>query len=63
MSLFIVSKIISLFEKHLGKLLEGIPVTLTESPKTIPTIGTTKDNKSPTGLKPATISSFTYVPR
>ena len=32
-------EIISLFEKHLGKLPEGIPVTpTTESPKTIPTI-------------------------
>ena len=39
-------EIISLFEKHLGKLSEGIPVTPTESPKTIPTIGTSKDNKS-----------------
>ena len=56
-------EIISLFEKHLGKLPEGIPVAPTETPKTIPTIGTTRDNKSSTGFKPATISTFTYVPK
>ena len=46
-----------------GKLPEGNPVSPTESSKTIPTIGTTRDNKFPTGLKPATISSFTYIPK
>jgi hypothetical protein len=62
--LIMTEAIISLFEKHLGKLPEGIPVApTTDTPKTIPTIGTTKDSKSPTGFKPATISSYTYIPK
>jgi hypothetical protein len=56
-------EILSLFEKHLGKLPEGIPVTPIAEPKTIPTIGTARDTRSPTGFIPATISSFTYIPK
>lgn len=59
-------EILSLFEKHLGKLPEGIPVTPTETPKTtIPAIGTgtARDTRSPTGYIPSTISSFKYIPK
>ena len=57
-------EILALFEKHLGKLPEGVPVVLpTESPKTIPSIGTARDTRSPTGHIPSTISSFTYIPK
>jgi hypothetical protein len=59
-------EILSLFEKHLGKLPEGLPVSPTEVPKTIPALGptgTARDTRAPTGYVPTTISSFTYIPK
>jgi hypothetical protein len=58
-------EILSLFEKHLGKLPEGLPVS-PRAPKTIPALeptGTARDTRAPTGYVPTTISSFTYIPK
>ena len=58
-------EILSLFEKHLGKIPEGLPV-FPGTPKTIPALeptGTARDTRAPIGYVPTTISSFTYVPK
>lgn len=52
-------ELLEAFEKRLSSVPTATPV----GPTTIPSIGMARDEKSPTGLKPATISSFTYIPR
>lgn len=52
-------EILAAFEKKLGSVPTASPI---ESPQP-PTLGMAKDDKSPSGLKPAVISAFTYIPR
>jgi len=54
-------EIIKIFNERLGKLPESIPSS--SRPELPSPTGMTKDGRSPTGLKPATISSFVYTSR
>ncbi|KAG6742031.1 hypothetical protein POTOM_055315 [Populus tomentosa] len=55
-------EILAAFEKRLGGIPTAPPIDSSQTTKT-PNIGMAKDDKSPTGLKPATISAFSYIPR
>jgi hypothetical protein len=56
-------EITKLFEEKLGKIPEGTPVSTPGTPTHLPKVKMAKDDKSPTGLKPATISNFTCIPK
>nr|TKS00125.1 hypothetical protein D5086_0000186060 [Populus alba] len=55
-------EILAAFEKKLGSIPTAPPIE-SPQPTRSPTIGMAKDDKSPSGLKPAVISAFTYIPR
>ena len=56
-------KVIKVFEDKLGKIPEGVLISPKPAASLPAPTGMARDDKSPTGLKPATISTFVYTPR